>query len=125
MKYTITMSESTELRTDCLVVGLFSGNKLTRSATAIDRATGGLLKRLIQQGDLEGSLGQTLLVPGGNTLPALRFLLVGLGRADQLNRTGFSTIVKSAAKFLQNTGTKIAVVTLAEVKVGKLELSEL
>ncbi len=71
------MSESTELRTDCLVVGLFSGNKLTRSATAIDRATGGLLKRLIQQGDLEGSLGQTLLVPGGNTLPALRFLVVG------------------------------------------------
>ncbi len=51
MKYTITTGDCADISTDCLVVGVYAGSKLTPSAIAVDQASGGLLKRLAKRGD--------------------------------------------------------------------------
>ena len=61
MKYTITTGDSADISTDCLVVGVYAGNKLTPSAITADQASGGLLKRLAKRGDIEGTSGLSLI----------------------------------------------------------------
>ena len=124
MKYTITTGDCADISTDCLVVGVYAGKKLTPSAIAVDQATGGLLKRLAKRGDIEGVSGHTLLVPCEDYLRARRLLMVGLGDANQLDADEFLAVVRSAATALQRTGAANAAVTLAEAKVKQRDLGE-
>ena len=104
MKYTITTGDFADISTDCLVVGVYAGSKLTPSAVAVDQAAGGLLKRLVKRGDIEGTSGHTLLVPCENDLRVPRLLVVGLGDANQLDAAEFLAVVRSAAAALRRTG---------------------
>ena len=122
MKYTITTGGCADISTDCLVVGVYAGSKLTPSAVAVDKAAGGLLKRLVKRGDIEGISGHTLLVPCEDTLRTPRLLVVGLGDANQLDADEFLTIVRSAAATLRRTGATNAAVTLGEAKVKQRDL---
>ena len=122
MKYTITTGDCADISTDCLVVGVYAGSKLSPSAIAVDQASGGLLKRLSKQGDIEGTSGHTLLVPCDDYLRARRLLVVGLGDANQLDADEFSAVVRSAAMTLQRTGATNAAVTLGEAKVKQRDL---
>ena len=124
MKYTITTGDCADISTDCLVVGVYAGSKLTPSAIAVDQAAGGLLKRLAKRGDIEGASGHTLLVPREDDLRALRLLVVGLGDANQLDADEFLAVVRSAATALQRTGATNAAVTLAEAKVKQRDLGD-
>jgi leucyl aminopeptidase len=122
MKYTITTGDCADISTDCLVVGVYAGSKLSPSAITVDQASGGLLKRLSNQGDIEGTSGHTLLVPCDDYLRARRLLVVGLGDANQLDADEFSAVVRSAAMTLQRTGATNAAVTLGEAKVKQRDL---
>ena len=114
MKYTITTGDCADISTDCLVVGVYAGSKLTPSAITIDHATNGLLKRLAKRGDFEGASGHTLLVPCEDNWRTPRLLVVGLGDANQLDADEFLTVIRSVATALQRTGATNAAVTLAE-----------
>ena len=122
MKYTITTGDCADISTDCLVVGVYAGSKLTPSAVAVDQAAGGLLKRLVKRGDIEGASGHTLLVPCEDALRAPRLLVVGLGDANQLDADEFLAVVRSAAVAVRRTGATNATVTLAEAKVKQRDL---
>jgi leucyl aminopeptidase len=124
MKYTITTRDCVNISTDCLVVGVYAGSKLTPSAMAVDRAAGGMLKRFVKQGDIEGVLGHTLLVPCQDHLRTPRLLIVGLGDVNQLDSDEFLTVVRSVATALQRTGATNAAVTLAEAKVKQRDLGD-
>ena len=124
MKYTITTGDCADISTDCLVVGVYAGSKLTPSAIAVDQASGGLLKRLVKRGDIEGTSGHTLLVPCEDALRTPRLLVVGLGDANQLDADEFLAVVRSAATALQRTGATNAAVTLAEAKVKQRNLGD-
>ena len=124
MKHTITTGDCADISTDCLVVGVYAGSKLTPSALAVDQASGGVLKRLAKRGDIEGVSGHTLLLPCENNLRAARLLVVGLGEATQLDADEFLAVVQSAATALQRTGAANAAVTLAEAKVKQRDFGE-
>ncbi len=70
------------LRTACLVVGLGSG-PLRGAARAVDAASGGLLRKLRERGDIKGEAGQTLLLPSVPGVLAERVLLVGTGEGKK------------------------------------------
>ena len=122
MKHTITTGDCADISTDCLVVGVYAGSRLTPTAISVDQAAGGLLKRLAKHGDIEGVSGHTLLLPCENNLRAARLLVVGLGEPTQLEADEFSAVVRSAATALQRTGAINAAVTLAEAKVRHRDL---
>ena len=81
-----------EVETPLLVVNLFEGVGEPGGATgAVDQALGGLLRRLIEQREIRGELGQVVVVhnPGGasassgQALAAERVAVVGLGKRDE------------------------------------------
>ena len=94
MKFNLTRSDPTTLKTDCLVVGILAEGKLTPSAQKADRANQGLVRRLVRRGDIQGNCGEILIVPDLSSTTTQRLLQVGLGKAST---SGIAEITQAAA----------------------------
>ena len=79
----------TAVRTPLLVVNLFEGVEEPAGATgAVNEALGGLIGRLIADGEIKGSLGEVTIVHNQGDraqLAADRVAVVGLGKRDDLD----------------------------------------
>jgi len=103
MEYTVKSANPVKQRTPCLVLGIFSKHKLSDPAQSIDKASGGFLKGLLKRGDIEGDVGQTLMlyeVPG---IRAERVLLVGCGKRSGLTPAQYRRIVGTAVGVLRTS----------------------
>ena len=71
--------------TGALVVGVLDGLKLTPSAKAVDKKTNRAITRAIKASNFKGKAGQSLsvLAPAGTRLD--RVLVVGLGKAPDVD----------------------------------------
>ena len=75
---------------------------LPASLAELDRAAGGALQRLSSAGDFTGKRDETALVyPPG---PAGRIMLVGMGKADEVNRAAIRRAASVAAKRMRGLG---------------------
>ncbi|KOR27521.1 hypothetical protein TI04_13135 [Achromatium sp. WMS2] len=103
MKFKIVTGDITGIKSNCLVLGVFSDQNMGPIANAIDRATEGWLKTQIERGNLDCKLKQTLLLP---EVPARlacdRILLVGCGKIDDFNRTLYNKVAISALSVLND-----------------------
>src|SRR3712207_329559 len=92
----------TEIQTPLLVVNLFQGMAQPSGATAaVDDALGGLLGRLIDQGEITGTLGEITIVHNqGNRsqLAADRVAVVGLGKRDDFDLEAIRVASATAAR---------------------------
>ena len=74
-----------EVRSDCVLVGVFESRELTDAARQLDRRLGRRLGNLLRRGDFAAKLGETQLLPELSSAPAQRVLLVGLGARKELD----------------------------------------
>ncbi len=81
----ITFANPSEVKSGVAVVGVSEGRKLSSSAAAIDKASGGTLTRAIKASKFTGKTGQdlTVMAPGSSKLD--RVLLIGLGKTKDLD----------------------------------------
>jgi len=117
MEYIVKSGNPEKQRTACVVVGVFEPRRLSQSAEQLDQASDGYLSTLIRRGDIEGKLGQTLLlynVPG--TLSD-RILLVGCGRERELNTQKYAKIIATATQALNDGGSMEAVFYLTDINI--------
>jgi leucyl aminopeptidase len=102
---------------DCIVVGAFADGALTPAAAAIDAASGGKLKALVERGDLDGKTGKTTLLHDLPGVAAPRVLVIGLGDAAKFGVPQYIKAVGDAARTLKTGAVKSALFTLAELSV--------
>ncbi len=57
-----TISNISSVRTACLVVGIFERRKLSSAAQELDHASEGHLSEVLKHGDMDGKIGQTLML---------------------------------------------------------------
>jgi leucyl aminopeptidase len=92
----------TGIRTPLLVVNLFEGVDEPSGATgAVDEALGGLIGRLIEDGEIRGSLGEITIVHNQgdrSRLAADRVAVVGLGKRDDLDLEALRIASAAAAR---------------------------
>ena len=117
MKFTIKSEEPANIRTGCVILGVFEHRQLSPAAARFDKATGGLLKKLLQDGEMDGKCGKTLVVHYPADAKCERVMLVGCGKADELNGRNYSKVVASAARATNQSGTTDAASYLAELDV--------
>jgi leucyl aminopeptidase len=96
-------------RSACAIVGVFEGRKLSSAAAEIDRAARGHLLAVLRRGDLDGKVGQTLLLHDVSGIQAERVLLVGCGAEREMNDATFRKVTVAAAVRLGETGAVDAV----------------
>ncbi|MGB1239251.1 MAG: leucyl aminopeptidase [Pseudomonadales bacterium] len=95
MDFEIISSDIRNLDTQCIVVGIASDSVLCASAAALDGASEGYLKSIVEGGDITGKLAQTLMLHNVPGVAAKRVLLVGLGEHDKRGDAAQKKIVKA------------------------------
>jgi leucyl aminopeptidase len=117
MEFSIKSGSPEKQRTACIIVGVHEPRKLTTAARAIDSASKKYLSNLIRRGDIEGKLGQSLILHNVPGLLCDRVLLVGCGRERDLDERQYSKIIENSIKQLNTTGSSDSVSYLSELNV--------
>jgi len=117
MEFTAKSGNPEKQRTACIVVGVFEPRRLSPAAERLDQVSDGFISNLIRRGDLEGKIGQTLLLHNVPNTLCDRILLVGCGRERELHDTQYRKIIATAAATLNDIGAMEAVCYLTELHV--------
>src|SRR4029079_4024697 len=81
------------------------------------RAAKGHIKAILRQGDFEGKLSSTLLLPALDGVAAQRILLLGLGKQADVGARQLRDAVRAAVRSLGETGAEDALFYIAELTV--------
>ena len=109
MEFYIKSRSAEKQRSACLVAGVHESRKLTPAAQAVDDASDKYLSNLLRKGDMDGKVGQSLLLHGVPGIPAERLLLVGCGKESALDDRQYRKIVANSIKQIKQTGATEAV----------------
>jgi leucyl aminopeptidase len=119
VEFSIKQGSPEKLKSSCVVVGVFDGGKLSKAAQVLDKAAKHALSDLIARGDMSGKAASTLLLHKLPGVAAERVLLVGLGKASELNNKTSLEILHATFSALNNTPAKDAVLYIVDEGVGK------
>lgn len=117
MDFSVKSGNPEKQRTACIVIAVFEPRRLPPLSERLDQVTEGYISNLIRRGDLEGKVGQTLLLHNVPNTLADRVLLVGCGRERDLNDKQYRKITAIAVQKLNDIGAMEAVTYLTELNV--------
>ena len=117
MEFTAKSGNPEKQRTACIVVGVFEPRRLSPAAERLDQASEGFISNLIRRGDMEGKIGQTLLLHNAPNTLCDRILLVGCGRERELHDAQYTKIIATTARTLNDIGAMEGVCYLTELHV--------
>ena len=121
MKIQLSSFDVVTTQTDCLIVGIREKADQPASVRKIEKASGGLIRELMDSEDISGKAGSSLLVPAPRGLKAKRLLLVGLG--DKPDEDDFTSAASAAGQQLCKTRSVTAASTLTEINVAGLAMT--
>lgn len=99
MKIRVECASIVDLKCDLLVVNSFEGEKKPEGAAlAADKVLGGLIARLIREGEIDGKLGKVTLIHSNGELKTHKIAVVGLGKRDKLDMEAVRTAASAAIK---------------------------
>ena len=119
MEFSIKQGVPEKQRSDCLVVGVFEGGKLSAAAQALDKAAKHYLSDVIAHGDMSGKVSSTLLLQKIPGIAAERVLLVGLGKPGELNNKTTVETLRATFSALNATPAKDAALYVVDESIGK------
>ena len=119
MEFSIKQSLPEKQRGGCLVVGVYEGGKLTAAAQLLNKAAKNAFGELVARGDMVGKPASTLLLHKLPGIAAERVLLVGLGKASEINSKTCIDILRATFSKLLDTPAKDAVLYLIDEGLGK------
>lgn len=122
MDVVVQQGNVTEISTDALVVNLFKGVTEPGGATgAVDKALGGGIRDLIEAGDLDGSLGQTVVLYPRGAIPARRVIIVGLGEVERFDLEAVRKAAAAAARKAREVNARDVATVVHGAGVGGLD----
>ncbi|HWI26665.1 MAG TPA: leucyl aminopeptidase [Stellaceae bacterium] len=116
----IAFAEPSRPKSGTIVVGVLEDRKLTPTAAALDKETGGALKRAIEASRFTGRKDEVLGVLAPSRLSVGRVLLVGLGKAQALDAATAQALGGTVVAQLNSVGESEAAVALDHVPGMKL-----
>lgn len=123
MKFTLKVASPQSQQKTCLIIGVYEDKKMTEAAKEIDKASKGLITKLIQEGVFKGESGEILpLIHPANTNFS-HILLVGCGKIKTLSPTGFRRMMATTARSLRCTQVSTITCYLTEVEVADKSLA--
>jgi leucyl aminopeptidase len=117
LAFTLVSAAAESCDTPCAVVGVFERGVFGDAATAVDKASGGALKRLADSGDLGGRAGTHLWLYGLAGVKAPRVLVVGLGDQAKFDAAAYLRVTRHAAIALAQAPVTAATSWLADMEV--------
>ncbi|MEM1243576.1 MAG: leucyl aminopeptidase [Pseudomonadota bacterium] len=119
MKFSVTTKSVLDITADCIIIGLYENQTLTEQAKEIDKATDGLIRKILKRGDIKGELEETLLLHNVPNINIDRILLVGLGNKAKFSEFAFRRTLQTIVNQLKSLACKKAILTVAEIACKK------
>ena len=120
----ITFEKKFAGKPDIIVVFAAEGGKLTAPADALDKKTGGALKRALKAEGFDGKKGKVLTIAGPAGIAAKHVVVVGLGKVADLKVRDFEKIGSTLTRQLNQHKAVSALVDLgSELKRVPEELA--
>jgi leucyl aminopeptidase len=118
MQTEFTTKAAGDLSSGCVAVTMFEDGQLSPSAKSLDQASDGRLRKLIKGSSLEGKAGQQLLLHDVSGVGSERVLVVGAGKAGQLDSARFRRVVDAVVAGCRGSGADSAAVFVSELEVS-------
>ncbi|MBL1293451.1 MAG: leucyl aminopeptidase, partial [Thiotrichales bacterium] len=93
MDFIVKSGHPEKQRSACVIVGISKTRRLSAAAELLDEASGGYISNILRRGDLEGDIGQTLILHNVEGALCDRILLVGCGRERDLDERQYRKII--------------------------------
>lgn len=122
MKFNIKNGRLDKQRTACIIVAIFEPRKLSTMAERLDSISNGYIRNIIRKGDLDGKLGQVLLLHNIPNILSDRVLLVGCGKKKEFGEKQYKDTIKTIINTLNNTGAIEAVCFIPEYPVKNRDI---
>jgi leucyl aminopeptidase len=112
MKVKVVSGDITSLALSAIIVNLFEGVKKPSGATGVvDKALGGLITRLIAEGEIKGKSNEITLIHSMGKIAPERVVVAGLGKQEELTYTGIRGVAAEVCRFLRRVGaTQVATI---------------
>lgn len=112
MEVKVVSGDITGLSINAIIVNLFEGVKKPGGATgAVDKALGGLITKLISEGEIKGKRNELTLIHSMGKITPERVVVAGLGKEEKLTLSVIRGITAEACRFLRRVGaTQIATI---------------
>lgn len=117
MEFGVKSGSPEKQRSDCIVVGVFEPRRLSPIAEQIDKISDGYISALLRRGELEGRVGQTLLLHNVPNILSERILFIGCGKENEFDEQKFKQVIQKNINILNDTGSMEAVCFLTELHV--------
>ena len=118
-------ADLTDIETPALVVNLFRGVKKPGGATgAVDKALGGIITKLIEDGEIRGSAGETTLIHTLGKIKPSRVLVAGLGPRDKFDVQVVRRVSAEVVRFLRRKGISSTATIAHGAGIGGLDPQE-
>ncbi|MCH8105025.1 MAG: leucyl aminopeptidase [Proteobacteria bacterium] len=123
MEFNVKTTTPEKQRSACLIITVSQKRKLSRSGELLDSASGGFLSKILRSGDIDGRLGQSLMLHNVPGIQADRVLLVGCGKAREMNDRTFIKILNSVSTELNDTAAIDACSYLTDISLKERDTS--
>jgi len=123
MEYTVKSGHPEKQRIGCVVIPVYASRKLSSSAKIIDKASNGYISNLVRRGEIEGELGNTLLLHNVENTLCDRVLLIGCGKEKDISVKTFYKINCTMVKRLKASGATEIASYLTDVPVKRKDVS--
>ncbi|CAK9883738.1 MAG: Cytosol aminopeptidase [Candidatus Erwinia impunctatus] len=117
MEFSVKSGSPEKQRSACIVVGVFEPRRLSPLAEQLDKISDGYISALLRRGELEGKVGQTLLLHHVPNILSERILLIGCGKERELDERQYKQVIQKTINTLNDTGSMEAVCFLTELHV--------
>ena len=122
LKIDVQSADIIGIDTPALVVNLFRGVKKPGGATgAVDKALGGVITQLIEDGEIKGSTGETTLIHTLGKIKPSRVLVAGLGTQDKFDVQVVRRVSAEVVRLLRRKGISSAATIAHGAGIGGLD----
>lgn len=121
MKYYVKNTELSQV-TDCLIIGIYENQQLSKAATDLNELTQGYIQNLVNSGEITGKIGQTLMLRNLPNVMTKRVLLVGCGTQNELNERQYKQLLQKVIQSIKETQTQQFVSFLTEIVIKNRDI---
>lgn len=121
MKYQAKSSALSQA-SECIILGVYENNEFSKSFNEIDHASQGYLNGLVKSGEINGKLGQSVLLRDLQGVAAKRILIVGCGKKGELSERQYKQLIQSLLKAVKDANIREVVSYLTEIELKDRDL---
>ncbi|AEO08156.1 leucyl aminopeptidase [Buchnera aphidicola] len=101
--------------TDCIILAIFSSCEFSESLHDLNKCSDNYISSLVKLGDIQGKIGETLLLYNIPNIISKRILLVGCGNKNKIHKSDFKKIIESSTKVLKKLAVKNVIYSFSEL----------